>query len=137
VLQGDKHFGFGYILPLLTTMLLKRDMRVDRSACTNGSLLTIYEPVVIALKASIKQIFADVLTDEEAKLVAALSPKFNLDWIDSELRSYLLTKVLDSRDASIPIQVHNHNSIKLMLSVQTVPAVDFFCDLAKGVRLID
>jgi len=46
--------------------------------------------------ASIKQRFADVFTDEEAYLVAELTPKFKLDWIDTESEKLLLIKVLES-----------------------------------------
>ena len=79
VLQGDKHVGFGYLLPTLTTMLAKLEMLLDRNPRTNVNPLTICEPLVLALKAGIQQRFADVFTNDDAKLAAVLTPKFKLD----------------------------------------------------------
>jgi hypothetical protein len=82
VLQGDKHVGFGYLLPTLTTMLIKLEMLLDRSPRTNVNCLTICEPLVLALKAGIQQRFADVFTNNNAKFASVVISKFKLDWID-------------------------------------------------------
>ena len=56
-------------------MLAKLEMLLDRNPRTNVNPLTICEPLVLALKAGIQQRFADVFTNDDAKLAAVLTPK--------------------------------------------------------------
>lgn len=97
VLQGDKKVGLGFLVPTLSTMLSKLDNLLDHSPESNNIVLTICEPLVLALKAGIVKRFGDVLCDEEAKLAAVLTPKFKLDWIDLESDKINITAKLESR----------------------------------------
>ena len=55
---------------------------------------------MLALKAGIQQRFADVFTNNDAKLAAVVTPKFKLDWIDHEFEKVNVTTMLESRVAS-------------------------------------
>ena len=130
VLQGDKHVGFGYLLPTLTTMLGKLQMLLDRNPVTNANPLTICEPLVLALKAGIQQRFADVFTSDDAKLAAVVTPKFKLDWIDHESEKARVTTMLESRVVSSASSSRCAPPSPSTASVKPDTADDFFSDLA-------
>jgi hypothetical protein len=128
VLQGDKHVGFGYLLPALTTMLAKLDKLLDRNPRTNGNPLTICEPLVNALKAAIHERFADVFNNDDAKLAAVVTPKFKLDWIDTDSEKINVTELLKSRVNSII--ANDLQPTEVDVAVPGDPADDFFSELA-------
>jgi len=120
--------GFGYLVPTLTTMLNKLDKLQDRNLQTDRNALTICEPLVVALKAGIKKRFADVFSNDDAKLAAVLTPKFKLDWIDLDSEKLTISDMLKRHVTSV--DQPSHSQAEVDPADPALPADDFFSDLA-------
>jgi len=87
------------------------------------------EPLVIALKAGVNKRFADVFSNDDAKLAAILTPKFKLDWIDLDSEKITVSDMLKSRVSSVGGNASQPSQVQVDPAAAD-PADDFFSDLA-------
>jgi len=94
---GDTFFGciaIDYRDTLYSIANINTDNDIVGNPQTNENPLTMCEPLVIALKAGVNKRFADVFSNDDAKLAAILTPKFKLDWIDLDSEKITVSDML-------------------------------------------
>ncbi len=130
ILQGEKCMGLGYLVPTLSIMKNTLHGLLERTGNdTEGPKpLTICQPLVQALLNGIEARFGDMFGDTNAKLAAAVHPKFKLDWLDSHVQKIEITEALKR---AVSREIGEHDQTETQQAAQSAPPVenDFFASI--------